>query len=126
VSKRDDLSGFIDFGVRIQGELIFQNTFRIDGNFHGTIRSDDLLIIGDRAHVDAEIDVGALSVSGVVKGKIIARERLEVQKGGRVLADVSTPALFIEEGGVLQGSCAIERSSSLSQPTEWKVEKETR
>ena len=128
MSKRDDLSGFIDFGVRIQGELIFQNTFRIDGNFHGTIRSDDLLIIGDRAQVDAEIDVGALSVSGVVKGKIIARERLEIQKGGRVLADVSTPTLLIEEGGVLQGSCAIERSASLSQsqPTEWKVEKETR
>jgi cytoskeletal protein CcmA (bactofilin family) len=126
VSKRDDLSGFIDFGVRIQGELIFQNTFRIDGSFHGSIRSDDLLIIGDRAQVDAEIDVGAISISGVVKGKIIARERIEVQKGGRVLADVSTPALFIEEGGVLQGSCAIERSASLSQPTEWKVEKETR
>ena len=126
MSKRDDLSGFIDFGVRIQGELIFQNTFRIDGKFHGSIRSDDLLIIGDRAQVDAEIDVGAISVSGLVKGKIIARERLEVQRGGRVLADVSTPSLFIEEGGVLQGSCAIERSANLHQPTEWKVEKETR
>jgi len=124
VSKREDLSGFIDHGVRIQGELIFQNTFRIDGNFHGTIRSDDLLIVGDQGQVDAEIEVGCLSVSGVVKGKIHARERLEVQKGGKVFADVATPALFIEEGGVLQGSCAVERSH-ISQPTEWKTEKET-
>jgi cytoskeletal protein CcmA (bactofilin family) len=125
VSKREDLSGFIDHGVRIQGELIFQNTFRIDGNFHGTIRSDDLLIIGDQAQVDAQIEVGCISISGVVKGKIFARERLEVQKGGKVFADVATPALFIEEGGVLQGSCAVERSQ-ISQPTEWKTEKETR
>ena len=124
MSKRDDLSGFIDHGVRVIGELIFQNTFRIDGNFQGTIRSDDLLIIGDQGNVDAEIEVGSLSVSGIVKGKILARERLEVQKGGKVFADVSTPALFIEEGGVLQGSCAVERSQ-ISQPTEWKTEKET-
>ena len=110
MSKRDDLSGFIDRGVRIQGELVFENTFRIDGNFHGTIRSDDQLIIGDEGQVNAEIEVGSLSVSGIVKGKIHARERLEVQKGGKVYADVFTPSLFIEEGGVLQGSCAVERS----------------
>ena len=123
MSKRDDLSGFIDRGVRIQGELIFENTFRIDGNFRGTIRSDDMLIIGDQGQVDAEIEVGSLSVSGIVKGKIHARERLEVQKGGKVFADVSTPALFIEEGGVLQGSCAVERSF-VNRPAECKTLKE--
>jgi cytoskeletal protein CcmA (bactofilin family) len=124
VSKRDDLSGFIDRGVRIQGELIFENTFRIDGNFHGTIRSDDLLIIGDEGQVDAQIEVGSLSVSGIVKGKIHARERLEVQKGGKVFADVFTPSLFIEEGGVLQGSCSVERSL-VNQSAECETLKES-
>jgi cytoskeletal protein CcmA (bactofilin family) len=109
VSKRDDLSGFIDQGVRIQGELI--NTFRVDGNFHGTIRSDDQLIVGDEGQMNADIEVSRLSVSGIVKGKIHARERLEVQtRREGVCRCFYPPSLFIEEGGVLQGSCAVERS----------------
>ena len=43
MSKKDDLTGYFDQGVKITGELEFQNTLRIDGNFEGKIRSQDQL-----------------------------------------------------------------------------------
>ena len=105
---KEELSGFIDRGVKINGEIEFENTLRIDGIFHGIIRSADLLIVGEHGLVDGEIDVGIVSVTGIVKGKVHARERLEIQRGGRVLADVVTPSLKMVDGGVLQGKCEME------------------
>ncbi len=105
---REDLSGFIDQGVVITGEIEFHNTLRIDGKVFGKIRSNDLLIVGEYGEVEGEIDVGIVRVTGVVKGKIHARQRLEIQKGGRVQADVITPKLLLVDGGLLQGKCEME------------------
>ncbi|PWT88791.1 MAG: hypothetical protein C5B54_10025 [Acidobacteria bacterium] len=104
---KGDLSGFIDRGVTITGTVEFENTLRIDGKLVGKIHSNDLLIIGEHGEVDGEIDVAVVSVTGLVKGKIYARQRLEIQKGGRVLADVVTPKLMLIDGGVLQGKCEM-------------------
>ena len=108
MSKKDELTGYFDQGVKITGELEFQNTLRIDGAFQGKIRSEDFLVVGEHGNVDADIDVGVLSVHGVVRGKVRVRDRLEIQKGGRVYADIATPSLLVVDGGILQGHCEME------------------
>jgi len=123
MGKKDELTGFFDQGVKITGELRFQNTLRIDGSFSGKITSDDMLIIGDNGSVDGEIEVGTVSVTGLVKGKIRAKERIEIQKGGKVYADVSTPSLMVVEGGILQGNCEMEMKST-PESLEWKTVKQ--
>lgn len=124
MNRKDDLTGFLDKGVKIQGELQFENTFRIDGAFNGKIRSNDLLVVGDNGNVDGEIDVGTISVNGTVRGTIRAKDRIEILKSGRIFADVVTPSLHIEEGGVLQGKCEMEfKRSPESQSEEWNSRK---
>jgi cytoskeletal protein CcmA (bactofilin family) len=119
MGKKDELTGFFDQGVKITGELHFQNTLRIDGTFNGKIVSEDLLIVGDNGNVDGEIEVGTITVTGTIKGKIRARERVEIQKGGKVYADVVTPSLLVVEGGLLQGNCEMEVKTAES--LEWKA-----
>src|SRR5205823_10447973 len=102
MKKEEELSGFFDQGVKITGDLEFQNTLRIDGSFHGKIRSQDMLVVGERGVVEGEIDAGVVSVSGTVKGKIRARNKLEIQKTGRVFADISATSFQIIEGGLFQ------------------------
>lgn len=116
MSKKDELTGYFDQGVKITGELEFQNTLRIDGQFQGKIRSQDLLVIGEHGNVEGEIEVGALSVHGVVRGKIRTRDRLEIQKSGRVYADVATPSLLVVDGGILQGNCEMELKDRPPKP----------
>ena len=43
------LNGFIDKGSHVRGDLVFEDTFRIDGKFEGKIRSGSELILGDTA-----------------------------------------------------------------------------
>jgi cytoskeletal protein CcmA (bactofilin family) len=125
MTKKEELTGFFDQGVTITGELEFKNTLRIDGNFYGKIRSSDQLIVGENGVVEGEIDVGILNVTGIIKGVVRTQDRLEIQKGGRVLADVVTPSLQVMEGGVLQGNCEMvfKKTEPETQVLELKTKK---
>ena len=56
------LNGFLDKGSHLKGELVFEETFRIDGRFEGRIPGGSELILGDSAEVDAEIHVDRISM----------------------------------------------------------------
>lgn len=101
------LNGFLDKGSHLQGDLQFEETFRIDGRFEGKIRSGSELILGDSAEVTGEIEVGRLSVNGSLKGTVRATERVELHARARVEADLTTPVLKIEEGARFDGSCRM-------------------
>lgn len=104
-----DLNGFLDEGSHLDGELRFEDTFRVDGRLSGKVVSEGDLVVGDRGQVSGEIAVGRLFVSGEVRGMVHAARRIEVSVGGRLLADVSTPALVLEEGAIFEGQCSMSR-----------------
>lgn len=109
-SSQGELNGFLDAGSHIKGTLHFEDTFRIDGKITGNVESDGHLIIGDKGEVDGEVDVRRVSVSGIVRGQLKARERLEITSLGRVYADITSPVLTVEEGALLEGRCFMEKA----------------
>jgi len=106
------LNGFLDKGSHLKGELTFEETFRIDGKFEGTIPSGSELILGDSAEVDAEIHVERLSINGSLKGTVNASERIEIHPRARVMAELHSPTLLIEEGAFFQGTCDMTPESA--------------
>ena len=121
---RGDLNGFLDAGSFIEGALHFEDTFRLDGRLKGSIISRGDLVVGEHGDVDAEIEVGRIFVSGTVRGKILAHQRVEIAAGGKLLANIETPSLVVEDGATLQGKCNMSGRSaaSASQPRQEKVE----
>src|SRR5262249_28232087 len=84
-----------------------EETFRIDGKFEGKIRSGSELILGETADVEAEVEIGRISINGAFKGRIRAAERIDLLPGARVLADLTSPIVKIEEGARFEGSCQM-------------------
>jgi cytoskeletal protein CcmA (bactofilin family) len=105
--KTGELNGFLDRGASFKGELEFEDTMRIDGRFTGKIVSKNELIVGESATIEGDIHVGRIAISGTVIGKIIADQRVEIHRNGKVFSDVDTPALVIEEGAIFQGNCTM-------------------
>jgi len=101
--QSDQVSGFLDEGTNMTGELEFAGTLRIDGNFHGSISTGDTLIIGEHAIVHADIRAGDVEIHGQVLGTIEAKRRVEISVSGRVRGDVHAPVLIVSPGAQLDG-----------------------
>jgi len=111
-----DLNGFLDRGSSFHGELEFEDTMRIDGRFTGKIMSKNELIVGESATIEGEIHVGKIAVSGTVRGKIHADQKIEIHRSGRVYSDLETPALIIEEGATFEGKCIMSEAKPIAVP----------
>ena len=114
--RAGEINGFLDRTTTMKGELRFTDTMRIDGRFSGRIISDNVLIVGETAEIEAEIDVAAISVMGRVSGILRATDRVEVHPGGVLLADIATPVLRIEEGAIFQGRCDMSLEDAVPLP----------
>jgi cytoskeletal protein CcmA (bactofilin family) len=104
MKQSDQVSGFLDKGTNMTGELEFAGTLRIDGNFHGSISTDDNLIVGEHAVVHADIKAGELEVHGQIFGTVEAVRVVEIFASGRVRGDIRTPVLRVNGGAMLDGS----------------------
>src|ERR1051325_7888344 len=88
--KSGDLNGFLDRGSSFRGELEFEDTMRIDGRFNGKIMTKNELIVGESAQIEGEVQAGRLAISGTIIGKIIATQRVEIHRNGKVYSDIDT------------------------------------
>jgi cytoskeletal protein CcmA (bactofilin family) len=94
-------------GAEFEGKLTFAGTVRIDAKFKGTIVTNDVLVVGDRARIDADITCGTVIVHGEVNGNIRAKNGVELHAPAKVRGDVETPSLSLERGVVFQGQTTM-------------------
>lgn len=91
-----------------EGKLVFDGTVRIDGKFKGEIQTDNILVVGQGARVEASITVGSIVVNGEVHGDITAKQSVEIHAPGKVRGNIATPQLMIAKGVIFEGSCKME------------------
>ena len=99
-------------GSEFEGKLSFEGTVRVDGKLSGEIFTDDVLIIGEGAEVNAEISVGAIIIEGTVHGNIHAKRSVEIHTPARVRGNISTPSLSIDKGVMFDGQCQMEANGA--------------
>ncbi len=115
ISKREDLgpgSGakgdlLLGVGAEFEGKLTFAGTVRIDATFKGSIVTDDVLVVGDRARIDADITCGTVIIHGEVNGNIRAKSAVELHAPAKLRGDVETASFSMEKGAVFQGQSSM-------------------
>ena len=110
-----EITTLLGRGASFEGKLTFEGTVRIDGRFKGEVFSDDVLVIGEGAIVEAEIDIGEVIIQGTVVGNIKAKRSIEIHAPGRVKGDLHTPSLQIDKGVIFEGRSFMETAAK--QPT---------
>jgi cytoskeletal protein CcmA (bactofilin family) len=99
-----ELHALLGENAAFSGKLLFEGRVRIDGKFDGEISGEDVLILGERAQVDARIEVGTLIVlGGVLRGEVHATRSVELHAPARVYGNIATPQLMVDRGVVFEG-----------------------
>ena len=103
-----DLNALLGRGSEFEGKLTFEGTVRIDGKFTGTIVTNDVLVIGEGAKVNAEISCGTVIVHGEINGNVKAKTAVELHHPARMRGNIETPSLMVEKGVIFEGQTKME------------------
>ena len=106
----DEISAFLGKETVFQGKMTFQGVFRLDGKFEGEIFDSGTLIVGEAAAIKGKVGVHTLVILGRVDGEVRATSRVEIHANGILCGDLVTPVLVINEGGLLDGTCKMEKA----------------
>ena len=114
--KDGKLSGFVGHGTSLTGDTSFQMMLRVDGQLTGTVSSDGgTLIVGNNGKLDANVSVGIAQINGTVNGDISATERIQLGRTARVVGNIATPKLIIEDGALFEGGCTMLQARETSE-----------
>ena len=119
-SASGEITTLLGQGAAFEGKLTFEGTVRIDGKFKGEVFSEDTLVVGEGAVIEASIDVGDVIIQGTVIGNVTAKRSIEIHTPARVEGDLHTPQLQIDKGVIFEGRAfmkAATTKAAQAQPT---------
>jgi cytoskeletal protein CcmA (bactofilin family) len=94
-------------GSIFEGKFYIHGSLQIDGKFEGEVKTEDQLVIGETGRVKTDIFARSVIVGGTVIGNIHADEQVSLLATGRVLGNINSPRVAIEEGVVVRGEISI-------------------
>lgn len=107
VGGSDKMEAFLGKGSKVVGNLNFSGPVELDGYIEGEISAQDKLTIGESAVVNAKITGAEILVKGNVNGDIFANKRLSLKRPARVVGNITTTNLSIEEGVIFEGKASM-------------------
>jgi len=100
-------STFLDASITFSGELRCGESLRIDGKIKGDIHCDETVVVGQPGAIHANIEAASVVIAGEVHGDIDASRKITLESTARVIGDLRTPGIVIQEGAKLEGRIVI-------------------
>jgi cytoskeletal protein CcmA (bactofilin family) len=103
----------ISQGIRIKGEITGKEDLFVDGTVEGKLDFGNASVtVGPNGKVKADISAREVIVRGEVDGKIEGTEKVQLWNSGRVVGEVRTERLAIEDGALLRGKVEAGKAQS--------------
>lgn len=99
--------------IVVKGEITSDEDLQIDGRVEGPVSlRGHRLTVGRTGQLNSEVTAREVIVYGNVSGNLRARDRVEIKKDGRVIGDIATARISIEDGAYFKGHIEIEHTQS--------------
>lgn len=94
--------------VVVKGEIHSREDLYIDGEIQGTVElMESKLTIGPNGRIQASVRAREVVVFGNVQGNVEALEKMEIRKDARLVGDIRTARIVIEDGAYFKGNIDI-------------------
>jgi cytoskeletal protein CcmA (bactofilin family) len=94
--------------VKVNGQIISQEDLYVDGDVEGTVELvHHKLTIGPNGKVHAAVKAREVVVLGAIQGNVEASDKIEIRKDAKLVGDIKTARIIIEDGAYFKGSIDI-------------------
>jgi len=109
--KQVQISTLVGKGTELAGDFSAQGSARIDGKVNGNVTVTGTLIVGSKGSISGNVSAKAVVIGGEILGDIVAPEKTELTATARVLGDITTKIIVIDENAVFQGKCDMNQAA---------------
>ena len=110
-------SALIGKSVMVKGDVFGREDLTIDGELEGTLElQEHRLTIGPNGKVKASIKAREGVILGAVHGNVEASERIDLRKDAKLVGDLRTARIMIEDGAYFKGSIDIQKPEVIRPP----------
>ncbi len=110
-------SAIIGKSVSIKGNIFSQEDLTIDGEVEGSVElKEHRLTVGPNGRVQAGVKAREIVVLGTINGNVEATEKIDIRKEARLVGDIKTARIVIEDGAYFKGSIDIVRPTESTKP----------
>ena len=103
--------------VTIKGQIFSQEDLTIDGEMEGSVElKEHRLTVGPNGRVQAGIKAREIVVLGSINGNVEASDKIDIRKEARLVGDIKTSRIVIEDGAYFKGSIDITRGGAAEAP----------
>ena len=97
--------------VVIKGQLFSREDLTIDGEVEGSVElPEHRLTVGPNGKVMAGVTARELIVLGTIHGNVQTSDKLEIRKEAKLVGDIKTARVVIEDGAYFKGNIDIVRT----------------
>lgn len=97
--------------VMLKGQIYSREDLTIDGEVEGTVElQEHRLTIGPNGRVQASIKAREIVILGTVHGNVEAADKIDIRKDARLVGDIKTARIVIEDGAYFKGSIDITKA----------------
>ena len=97
--------------VVIKGQLYSREDLTIDGEVEGAVElPEHRLTVGTNGKVMAAVNAREVVVMGTIHGNVQTTDRLEIRKEAKLVGDIKTARVVIEDGAYFKGNIDIVRT----------------
>jgi cytoskeletal protein CcmA (bactofilin family) len=110
-------SATIGKAVKIVGQIFSREDLFVDGDVEGTIElMEHKLTIGPNGKVHAGVKAREVIALGAIQGNVEASDRIEIRKDAKLVGDIKTARIIIEDGAYFKGSIDIVKVEAKAAP----------
>ena len=103
--------------VKIVGQIYSKEDLYVDGEIEGTVEAlEHKLTIGPHGILHAGIKAREVVALGNITGNVEASERIEIHKEAKLVGDIRTSRIIIEDGAYFKGSIDIVKPEPAKPP----------
>src|SRR5579871_2490601 len=101
-------SATIGKAVKIVGQIYSKEDLFVDGDLEGTVEAlEHKLTIGPNGAVRAGVKAREVVALGTIQGNVDASDKIEIRKDAKLVGDIKTARIIIEDGAYFKGSIDI-------------------